>query len=228
MPELLWALHILGFVVLAAMTVGFLSRLSIVLSLGVVLSYVHRAPMITGPVEPILTMLLCYLCVGPAGSSLSVDRLLGLGKPGLASWLLGTGVDDSSWTANLSLRLIQVHLAGLYLMMGLTKLAGGTWWDGTAAWWLIAHADSRIVDLTFVHAYSYVLDILTHAIVLFEISFGVLIWNRLARPLMLLVAMPMWLLLAILSGQVAFCAAMLVANLAFVPPAVWQREEVAS
>lgn len=217
-PELLWILHGLGFVVILAMTLGLLTRLTTVLSLAVVLSYIHRAPMITGQMEPVLTMLLCYLCIGPAGKRLSLDRLVfgRKSQPVLEA-------SESSWTANLCLRLVQVHLSGFYLMMGLTKLAGDPWWDGTAVWMLLAHADSRIFDLTIIHRFTILVNLLTHAIVFFEICFGVFIWNRLARPLLLLVALPMWLLIAVVSGSVAFCAAMLIANLAFVPASFWRE-----
>ena len=210
-PELLWTLHGLGFAVLAAMTLGLFTRVTTPLSLAVVLSYVHRAPMITGLVEPVLTMLLFYLCLAPAGKYLSLDRLLWKSKRSD-----GAEAAEASWTANLGLRLIQVHVAGFYLMMGLSKLAGEPWWDGTAVWWLIAHPDSRIVDLTRLGYQPFVINFWTHVIVLFELAFALFIWNRLARPLLLLIAIPMWLSLAVVSAQPAFCAAMLIANLAYV------------
>src|SRR6185369_10852111 len=105
----LWTLHALGFLVLLAMTVGLFTRLSSVLSLVVVLSYVHRAPMISGPLEPVLTMLILYLCLGPAGRFYSLDRWFGLVKPVAAA---GAPTGEAFWTANLAIRLIQVHLAG--------------------------------------------------------------------------------------------------------------------
>lgn len=217
-PLVLWILHGLGLAVLAAMTVGIFTRLSTALSLVVVLSYVHRAPMITGQMEPVLTMLLCYLCLGPAGRRLSLDRLLFGGKEAAAP-----GSSDASWGANVALRLVQVHLSGFYLMMGLSKLGGATWWDGTAVWMLVAQTDSRLFDgLDSLHKFEFLVNFLTHAIVLFEISFGVFIWNRLARPLLLLVAIPMWIMVAVLSANLALGAAMLVANLAFVPADFWR------
>lgn len=217
-PILLWTLHALGMAILAALTVGFMTRLTSVLSLVVVLSYVHRAPFITGQMEPVLTMLLCYLCLGPAGQRLSVDRLIFGGKTRTLP-----DMSEASWGANVALRLVQVHLSGFYLMMGFSKLAGATWWSGTAAWLLVAQTESRLFDgLDSLHRFEFLVNFLTHAIVLFEISFGVFIWNRLARPLLLMIAIPMWLLLAVLSANLAFCGAMLVANLAFVPADFWR------
>jgi hypothetical protein len=58
----------------------------------------------------------------------------------------------------------------------------------------------------------------THAIVLFELLSAVFIWNRLARPLLLALAIPMWLSLALISGLAPFALIMLTANLAFFSP----------
>jgi hypothetical protein len=208
-------------VVLAAMTVGLLTRINTILSLAVVLSYVHRAPVITGPLEPVLTMLLCYLCLGPAGRHFSLDRWFGLWR-GKDAALIEPAA-EKSWSANLALRLIQVHVVGFYLLLALSQLAGPAWWNGRATWFLLAHADSRIIDLSSLHSASFVLDLFTHAVVLFELAFAVLIWNRTARPLLLLIAVPMWLLLAVISGELGLGAVMLAANLAFVPAEFWRR-----
>jgi hypothetical protein len=75
-PAELWTAHILGFVALVLFTVGLLTRVTSILALIVVLAYVHRAPVLMSQVEPVLTMILFYLCLGPSGAYLSVDRLL--------------------------------------------------------------------------------------------------------------------------------------------------------
>lgn len=217
-PGMLWLLHVLGMLVLLAFTAGFATRITNVLSVIVVMSYVHRAPMITGQIEPILTMILIYLCLGPSGAHLSVDRWLGWtrARQPLAAAADG-GQAFKSWTANLSLRLIQTHLAGFYLLMGLSKLGGETWWNGNAVWWLAARSESRLIDLTSLHEWTFLFNVWTHSIVLFELAFALLIWNKLARPLLLAVSVLMWTSLALVTGLVGFSAMMLVANLAFVP-----------
>jgi hypothetical protein len=219
-PSALWVMHALGMLVVVLFTMGLLTRVTSVLSLVVVLAYVHRGPIIAGPLEPVLTMVLFYLCLGPAGTYFSIDGLLRRWRAS-QNTVLNSGhkhTPDKSVAAGVVLRLLQVHLAALYVTMALTKLAGPPWWDGEAVWWLIAHTETRLVDLTFLHRSPYLLDAWTHAIILFELSFPLLIWNRLARPLLLVVAVVMWSSLALITGLVAFCAMMLVANLAFVSP----------
>lgn len=209
-PALLWLGHGVACVVIAAFTIGLWTRITNVLALAAVLTYVHRAPLITGTWEPVLTMVLLYLCLTPCGAALSVDRWR-------AARIGRKTLEKSVW-ANLGLRLIQVHLTGLYLMMGLSKLAGEVWWTGEAAWWLIARTDTRVVDLSFLHQAPYLVNLWTHAIVAFELAFPLLIWNRLLRPLLLAVAVVMWTLTGLLTGLFAFAAIMLIANLAFASP----------
>jgi hypothetical protein len=174
--------------------------------------------MLSGPLEPVLTMLLVYLCLAPTGACLSVDAWLRRRRAS-TSPADDTSAPTKSWTATLSLRLIQLHLAGLVLVMGLTMLAGETWWSGDAVWWLIAHTESRLVDLTFLSGVPLVINAWTHAIVLFELVFPLLIWNRLARPLLLAAAALVWVPLALVTGLLPFFASLLVASVAFVSPA---------
>jgi hypothetical protein len=108
----------------------------------------------------------------------------------------------------------------MYLMMGLTKLGGSdAWWGGEAVWWLIAHSESRLVDFTFLHAWPYFLNAWTLSIVAFELLYGILIWNRLARPLLIGVSIVHWLLIGLLTGLLSYAAMMIAANLVFISPA---------
>jgi hypothetical protein len=116
---------------------------------------------------------------------------------------------------------MQVHLAAFYLFMGLSKLAGETWWAGEAVWWLLARTESRWIDLTGLGSAMLLVNGWTHALVWFELAFGVLIWVRLARPILLGISLLAWGSLALITGMIDFCAMMLIANLCFLPAALW-------
>lgn len=210
-PALLWSLHLVGLLIVTAFTLGLWTRVMAILSATVVLSYIHRAPMIAGQFESVLAFLLLYLCLAPCGRRYSLD-----------CWLLrrrGKALDTTPVvSATVSTRLIQVHLASFYLMMALSKLAGETWWTGDAVWWLIARSESRLVDLTALHQSEFLLNGWTHFIVVFELAFASLVWLRLARPVLLAVSVFMWASLACITGMLSFSAIMIVANAAFVAP----------
>jgi hypothetical protein len=213
-------------------TLGLWTRITSVLALMVVLSYIHRAPMLTAELEPILVLVMAYVCLGslffgsgPAPLSLDRWRARRNETTAASEARRRDPLADRSLAATIAVRLVQVHISVVYLMMGLAKLAEpstseepGVWWLGDGIWWLIAKPDGPLVDFTALHDNIYVLNAWTHSIVLFEIAFGILIWNRLARPLLLALAVPMWISLALVTGLVPFCLMMLIANLAFVAP----------
>lgn len=229
-PTELWIAHALGFVVLAAFTAGFFTRTSTVLSMLVVLAYFHRAPMLVSQVEPIVAMLLFYLCFGPAGGTLSVDRWLHQRRAKRETNALQrtelVGPPAPSVAATVSLRLIQLHFAAIVFMIGMAKLAGGAsnvWWSGEAVWMLAARPEGRLLDWTWLAGHQYLIDFWTRSIVLFELLFPLLVWNRTGRPLLLAWAVLHWSGLALLTGYVAWCLMMLVASLAFVSGESWRK-----
>lgn len=223
-PAALWALHFIGLAILLMFLVGAFTRVTSVLSLIVVLSYMHRAPMLAGQMEPVLAMLLFYLCFAPAGRFLSVDRFLRRRKlTGQAAVSPGEDpLEQPSVWANISLRAMQIHVVAFYLIIALTKFRWIGWWNGDAIWGLLAYSESRLIDLTFLHDAEYLLDFWTHLIVFFELLFPVLIWNRTLRPLLLGIAVFMWTLMALVTGLVGYSLVMIVASLAFVPADAWK------
>lgn len=195
-------------------TCGLLTRVTSWLALLAYLSILHRGPMVARPVDDIVAMLLFYLCLGPCGAALSLDALFA------RKTIDGAGKPPLSWMATISRRLMQVHLTAIYAAMAIAKIKGPVWWSGTAVWGLIAKSDVRLVNLTALSNLNlvFVINAWTLAIVLYEACFAVLIWNRWARPILLLVGLPIWLGTALLTGQVSWVLIMLVANLAFVSP----------
>lgn len=218
----LWLIHTVGLAIVASFTVGCFTRITGILSLFVVLSYINRAPMLTGPFEPTLSMMLVYLNIGPCGQYWSVDAWRSNRKNSNSS---PSAIASPSWLATVSRRLIQIHLTAFYAMMGLSQLGGqagaadydATWWRGEAIWWLIARSDSRLIDLTFLHPHNFALNFLTHAIVAFELLFAVLIWKPQAARWLLIASVIVWTLLILLTGWVLFGLAMMAGGLVFLP-----------
>jgi hypothetical protein len=205
----------LGLIGAVGLTIGLFSRVSAALTLTILLSYVHRVPMISGLGEPILSMLLFYLCFVPSGEWYSVD-----------AWIRRRKTNEDpppSVFANLGTRLIQVHLVAFVAMMAMSKLSRQPWWEGDALWYLIAQTRSRPINLTFLRASPFVLNAWAHAIVLVECLFPVLVWNRFARPILLVIGPLLWLSLGIVSGHLIFALAMCGASAAF-----WQWSEAPS
>jgi hypothetical protein len=215
-PAELWAAHLIGLAILVLFAAGFWTRVTTVLALVVFLSDIHRAPMITSGTEPLVAIVMFYLCFAPCGQRFSLDSLLAhratRGSRGAVPIVYST-------TATIVTRLIQLHLVLWIAMMGFSKLTGEAWWTGLAMWWLIARPESRLVDLTGLYAMPKVIDFWSHVVVLFELGFPLLIWIPLARPLLLGIAAVVWWSLALVTGDLTLALMLCIASLAFVPPA---------
>jgi len=207
-------------VVLGLFTVGLFSRSTAVLAWVIVVSTVRRAPFALFGFDQVLSLLTLYLAVcGASGQSLSVDRFLRRLRGTTAT----PGGPRPTIAANISLRLIQLHLAFIYGMAGLAKLQGPSWWTGTAIWGTMAAGEFASLDFTSLAAWPKLLNVMTHGSLALEILYPILIWIGLTRPLMILGAVGLHLGIAIVSpGLTEFGLAMIAANLSFVS-GVWLR-----
>jgi hypothetical protein len=213
--------------VAALFTAGIWSRTSAVLTWVVVVSTARRALMTTYGLDQVVSALTFYLAVtGASGQALSLDRFLAR-RRALASepaqWLPTSCRDippvlpTPTISANLGLRLIQLHFCLIYGMAGLAKLQGFAWWSGRATWMVIAAGEfRRRVDLTWLASFPMLLDLATHATVFVEITFPVLIWVRKLRPLLLVTMALMHLMIDLTLGLTEFGLAMIIGNVAFV------------
>ncbi len=218
----LYAVHAIAIIVALLFTVGLFTRITAVLTLLAMLSYIHRGSILDSEFEPLLCMVLFYLCLGPSGSALSLDAWRARRRAATPAFDEHRG-PEMSWTATVATRLIQVHFAAAVLMMVLAKLRGDAWWVGEAVWWLAATPSAPLVDITAaLRERPLVYNAWTHYVVAAELAFVVLVWNPLARPLALTAAWVAWLSLAPLTGNLSFAAALILASLAYISPEVWR------
>ena len=154
-------------------------------------SLLHRGPMLAGPADDCVAVLLWCLAIAPSGAAWSLDR-----------WFRGGPSPSPSIRSRIALGLIQVHAAAISLTSLLAQLKGDVWWDGTAAWWLAARADSRVVDLTGLFARSeYLCNLVTHGITLFEAVFAIGIWFTATQTTVARIGLVAWPLIGLLAGE---------------------------
>jgi hypothetical protein len=213
----LWTAHLFALAVILLFTLGLATRITAILTFLITVAYAHRAAGALFGLDQINGLLALYLAVGPAGARYSLD----------ACWRGARGdrslTRDRSVLANVAQRLIQIHMCIVYLFAGLGKLLGQSWWAGTALWGAFANYEYQTLDMTWLAWHPILVNLLTQTILFWEISYCVLIWPRLTRPLMLALAVALHLGIGLCMGMMTFGLAMLVGNLAFVPPAVVRR-----
>jgi hypothetical protein len=211
-PKLMWAVHVVALSIFFCLTIGFFSRIMAVLAYLLAVSYANRVtPGAYFGLDKINCMLAMYLMLGPCGARYSVDRL----------WRLRRGAPPEvapSASANAAIRLIQLHMCVIYLFSALGKLQGRSWWSGDAVWYSVATLEYQSLDMTWLWHHQYLVNFLTHVTVFFELSYAALIWPRLTRPWMLLLAVLLHGGIAVALGMPTFGLVMLIGNLAFVSP----------
>lgn len=213
-PAIMWTVHLFGLAVFGCLTIGFHSRVMSVLAYVIAVSYVNRiVPGAFFGLDKINCMLAMYLIIGPCGACYSLDRWLARRRAG--------GYLDRpipSVGANIAVRMIQLHMCVIYLFAGLEKLQGVHWWDGTAVWMSVANAEYQTVDLTGLAHYPMLVALLTHLTVFWELFYCAVIWHPLTRPITLLGAVCVHGGIALGLGMITFGLAMLIGNMAFLPP----------
>lgn len=157
-------------------------------------SLLHRGPMLAGPADDCLSILLWCLAIGPAGEHFSVDR-----------WLADRGgrpAPAPSGRAGIAIGLLKVHATAIAVAAVLAQLKGDAWWNGLASWYLAAGPQSRATGLMPLLAGSeYLTNLLTHAITLFEILFAVGLWCTPTQRLVARTGLIGWPLVGLLAGE---------------------------
>ncbi|QGJ69554.1 HTTM domain-containing protein [Planctomycetales bacterium 10988] len=219
-PAVMWSVHVFSIVAMLLFTLGLWTRVTSVLAFACALFYVHRVPAATFGLDQINVMLTMYLMLGPSGAAYSLDRLFARRR-----WVR-QGNDIESFPnppltgANFSIRLMQFHMCVIYFFAGTAKLAGENWWDGTAIWMAMANGEYSTLNMFWIAWYPWISDLLTEGTVWWELSYCVLIWPRLTRPIVLFFGVLMHIGIGIGMGMMTFALIMIIGNGAFVSPAL--------
>jgi len=192
-----------------ALTVGLFTRLAAVVLWVGILSFEQRNGLVTNSGDGVMRDLAFFCALAPAGAALSIDRLRK--APG-RFWEFPT---RAPW----AWRLIQIQVSIGYLSAVWQKSHEQQWTNGTAVSYALRIQDLQRLAVPAFITHSVILtNVLTFGTLALELSLGVLVWNRKARPWVL--AMGICLHLGIDYSMLIgfFSYAMLVAYLSFVSP----------
>ncbi len=214
---LLWTVHIFALLIFLCLMLGFFSRTAALLAFPLAVSYVHRiSPGAFFGLDKANCMLALYLMLGPCGARYSLDSLR-------RSRRGDTTPVPPSASANLAIRLLQMHLCIIYLFSALAKLGGENWQAGTAVWWAVANQEYQSLDMTWLANWPVLVALATHVTVFWELFYCALVWNRFTRPLAIWLAVFIHAGIAACMGMITFGLAMIFANFAFLSPATVRR-----
>ena len=193
-PFALNALFVATGVVFALLLVGFATPVVAPLAAVLWASLLHRGPILAGPADDGLSILLWCLAIGPAGEYVSLDRWLAnrAGRP----------VPAAGWRASIAEGLLQVHATAIAVGAVLAQLKGDVWWNGLAAWYLATGPRSGAAGLVpLLERSEYLTNLLTHGVTAFEILFAIGMWCGPTQKLVARVGLVGWPLVGLLAGE---------------------------
>ncbi|MFM2093564.1 MAG: hypothetical protein RIS70_688 [Planctomycetota bacterium] len=215
-PSVLWATHIAALVVFAMLTLGLFTRFSSIAAFVLTLSYCHRLQGALYGLDQVNALLATYLMIGSCGSVFSLDRLR-------TSRAVARTETTATVGNTIAIRLIQIHLCVIYFFGGISKLKGIDWWDGSALWMALSNYEYQSLDMTWLIGYPAIIALMTHATVIWETFYCVLIWPRYSRWIMLSTAVLVHGGIGLAMGMPTFGLSMIIANVAFLEPALVER-----
>jgi hypothetical protein len=246
-PETMLVLHWLIVACAFLFMIGFCTRITTALTWFGSLCYIHRNPTALFGVDTMMTITLWYLMIGPCGAVFSVDAIIRRwwvrAKPGVVNgwrrfWKLpaldavapaASAEVVPSVSANVATRLLQIHVCIIYLIAGLAKLQGQTWWNGGALWLTLGnfefapmHFRLYMEFIRLLGRHQWLFDgfmmgggLFTLA---FEIGYAFLIWRPRLRWVFLAAAILLHGFIGLFMGLQTFSFMMLVMNMAFLRP----------
>jgi putative effector of murein hydrolase LrgA (UPF0299 family) len=192
-----------------ALLVGLQTRIAALVFFVCLISFGRRNPWVLNSGDLLVQVLAFYVLFMPAGLAVSVDR-----------WLKDQrGLWDFPARPIWPLRLVQVQVSILYVAAVWAKVRGVTWNDGTAVSYAFRIEDiARFPVPGFVTDSLVLANLLTFGTLAVELSIGILVWNRVLRPWVLLLGVGLHLGIDYAVRVGFFSYAVLVAYVAFVPP----------
>lgn len=233
------------------LTLGLCTRLTSALTWFGSLCYVNRDMSVLFGVDTMMTIVLFYLMFSPCGVVYSLDRLIRqwwvTAKPGVVQWwygLLKMPLPDvpladpvpetpaPSVSANVVIRLLQIHICIIYLFAGVSKLQGNAWWTGGAIWMTMANYEFApmqyevyLAFLRLLGSHQMLFDAFMSGgglfTLVFEIGYAFLIWRPRLRWIFLGSAILLHAGIGLFMGLKTFSLMMLIMNMAFL-----RKEEV--
>jgi hypothetical protein len=189
--------------------VGWRSRLAAFVVFVCLISFGRRNPWVLNSGDLLVFVLAFYMMLMPSGEGLSLDRWL---RNRAGVWEFGT---RAVWP----LRLVQIQVSVLYVAAVWAKVRGTTWNDGTAVSYAFRMADlERFPVPDFVTDTVVISNLLTYGTLAVELAIGILVWNRVLRPWVLLLGVGLHLGIDYTTRVGFFSWAVLVAYVAFVSP----------
>lgn len=194
-----FVMHSLMIALLGLLTLGIGGRWIMWLAWMISAGFIQRNYAVNFGADIIASLFLFYMCFTQSCERLSLLNLL----------RKKIEFKKSDILSSVMIGMMQVQICVIYAYTGFEKLKGGSWWDGTALWSVLANPQMTTFDLSFVRVVPWAIPIIAYITVLFEIYFPVMVaWPKF-RNLWLLLGVFFHMGIGIFMGLGPFATTML-------------------
>ncbi|WP_413557024.1 hypothetical protein [Bdellovibrio sp. HCB209] len=200
----------------ALLTIGIGGRVLMALAWVINIGFIYRNYPVNFGADVIGSLFLFYMMFTNSCERLSVLNLIRKKKSFQASDAL----------SSMMIRMMQVQIMAIYAYTGWEKLKGGSWWDGTALWSVLANPQMTTMDFTFLREIPWIIPIIGYMTIIFEIYFPpMVVWHK-SRHAWLLMGVGMHMGIGIFMGLMPFATIMLSTYFLFLSPIALQDKIV--
>lgn len=171
-------------------------------------AFIQRNYSVNFGADIIANLLLFYMSFTQSCARLSVLKT----KPAQADFV------TSAFT-----RMMMVQMCAIYAYTGWEKLKGGSWWDGTALWNVMANPQMTTWDYTFLREVPFIFPLLAYATIIFEMYFPVMVTIPRTRHLWLILGLVFHAGIAVFMGLVPFATVMVSSYFLFMDKGLLER-----
>jgi hypothetical protein len=200
---------------------GVLPRISTIALFALVSSAFNRNWLVLDGGNNILALVLCYLCFadlryGAAWAPDVLRRLTSrLAHRAPMQRLYQVGDHVRVVLHNGAMFAILAQICILYFWSGFYKVTGDVWQHGTALYFILRTDEFSIPPLSgMIYQSATLVTLLTYSTLLFQMAFPFLMWNRLLKPFLFVIAAAFHVGIAVMMGLVLFSATMIVMDIA--------------
>ena len=165
-------------------------------------SWLNRNPALVYGADLLLANLLFLACVAPIGRSLRLGR--------------ANDSPPAGPRAAVCLALVRWQMAIVFFFTAIQKLRGSLWWSGDAFWVAINNVEfAQLPVAGFIAGNLWLGVLVTHSVLVIELAYPFLVWDRRSRPLILGAAIALHLATALVFGLWLFAWVAIAGHLAF-------------
>lgn len=201
-------IHLVLVLLLVLLTVGIGGRWIMWLAWILDMGFIQRDFAVNFGADVVCSLFLFYMLFTQSCERLSVVNLIRPKKT----------FKKSDFVTSALIRMMQIQLAVIYAYTGFEKLKGGTWWDGTALWNVMANPQMVAFDMSFLRHVPLLIVAVSFSTMIFEIYFPAAMLNAKVRPWWFLLGLGFHMGIAVLMGLMPFSLAMLSAYFLFMNP----------